>query len=240
MTTLIIDADLPLYQALVNAESEVEFDEDMWMLTSDHRKARTQFNDRIEYLIKTADATEYILAFSDTDNFRKDVYPLYKSNRKAIRKPLGFKDFKAEMMEAYNHVTMPRLEADDVVGILGTSIQDAVIFSEDKDLMQIPCLHLIEEDTVEVTKAEGDRFHLMQSLTGDAVDGYPGCPGVGKVKAERMLEADCSWQTVVDAYTKAGLTEAHALVQARVARILRASDWDDEKKEPILWSPTVQ
>ena len=27
----------------------------------------------------------------------------------------------------------------------------------------------------------------------------------------------------------------YALTQARLARILRASDWDNKKKEPILW-----
>ena len=38
------------------------------------------------------------------------------------------------------------------------------------------------------------------------------------------------------AFEKKGLTESDALVQARVARILRASDYDFAAKKPILWS----
>lgn len=45
------------------------------------------------------------------------------------------------------------------------------------------------------------------------------------------------WQTVVSYFAKAGLTEDHALAQARVARICRASDYDFKRKEVILWTP---
>ena len=39
-------------------------------------------------------------------------------------------------------------------------------------------------------------------------------------------------------FVKAGLDEEAALVQARVSRILRASDFDFKAKQPILWKPT--
>ena len=45
------------------------------------------------------------------------------------------------------------------------------------------------------------------------------------------------WDAVVARFEKAGLTEADALVQARVARILRASDFDFNTKKVILWTP---
>lgn len=241
MTTLIIDADTILYQSLTNAEEETEFDDDLWMLTCDHRKARSSFDDRIDWLMKTSDADDYILCFSHAENFRKDVYPLYKANRKKTRKPMGFKEFREKVMTDYNNVVKPRLEADDTVGILATKLDDCIIYSEDKDLLQIPGKHMKDEATIEVTTYEGDRFHMMQTLTGDPVDGYPGCPGVGPVKAEKLLGNDPSewWGVVVDTYTKAGLTEADALTMARVSRILRLSDWDMEQQEPILWTPTT-
>jgi len=43
------------------------------------------------------------------------------------------------------------------------------------------------------------------------------------------------WQRVVAAYNKAGLTDKHALTQARLARILHYSDYDG--RSPILWKP---
>jgi hypothetical protein len=39
----------------------------------------------------------------------------------------------------------------------------------------------------EITEAQADRFHMIQTLTGDVTDGYPGCPGIGPVKAEQIL-----------------------------------------------------
>lgn len=44
------------------------------------------------------------------------------------------------------------------------------------------------------------------------------------------------WDGIVSLFQKAGLTEEDALVQARVARILRASDFDFKEKRPILWT----
>lgn len=246
---LIIDADTILYQALTNAETEVEFEEDMWMLTCDHARARGQFNDRIEALMKEADTTEYVLCFSDTENFRKSIYPDYKSNRKKLRKPLGFKDFRSDMINDYYSISKPGLEADDCVGILATKPSNrdkCIIYSEDKDLMQIPGCHLKDGELIVVTPDEGEYQHMLQTLTGDAVDGYPGCPGIGKVKAERILTKangediasySLLWRAVVDTYTKAGLTEEDALVQARVAKILQFEDWDGKTQKPILWRP---
>jgi DNA polymerase-1 len=41
----------------------------------------------------------------------------------------------------------------------------------------------------------------------------------------------------VEAYAKKNLTADDALVQARVARILRHTDYNFKTKEPILWTP---
>lgn len=241
MPTLIIDADGPLYQSLSNAEKEVEWEDDVWMMTCDHKEALISFNDRIANLQAAANADKVILCFSDKENFRKDVYPLYKANRKAVRKPMGFKEFRAKIIEERKGFVKPALEADDCVGILATKLPDTIIFSDDKDLMQIPGKHLIDGEVVMVTEEEGDTFHLKQTLMGDPVDGYPGCPNIGKVKAERILSAlsdpSARWLAIVDAYAKEGLTEEDALVQARVARILRYSDWDGEAQKPVLWTP---
>jgi DNA polymerase-1 len=93
-----------------------------------------------------------------------------------------------------------------------------------------------------VTEDEADYWHMFQTLTGDTVDGFKGCPGMGPVGAQKLLgEAmateDGMWPYVVKAYEKKKLTEADALTQARLARILRWGDWDKNKKEPILWTP---
>lgn len=45
------------------------------------------------------------------------------------------------------------------------------------------------------------------------------------------------WQAMMSLYAKEGVSEADALIQFQVARILRTTDYDFKKKEPILWVP---
>jgi DNA polymerase-1 len=93
----------------------------------------------------------------------------------------------------------------------------------------------------DISSAEADLMFFTQILTGDTVDGYPGCPGVGPVKAAKLLDGvqrETAWDTIRGAYAKKGISEEDALVQARCARILRAEDYDFANKKIILWTPT--
>ena len=77
----------------------------------------------------------------------------------------------------------------------------------------------------------------MQILTGDRVDGYPGCPGVGEKTADKILKGvdpKDRWEHVVKAYEKKGLDEEDALVQARLAKILQ-KEYFDKDGNVVLW-----
>lgn len=236
---VLIDGDILLYRALTAVEKEVDWGDDIWTLYCDHSEARSEFKQRFDSFTKKLPGTPF-LCLSHPENFRKQVYPAYKSNRKELRKPLGFTDFKQWVIDNYTCVMKKGLEADDVMGILGTKPgNDAVILSHDKDLMQIPCRHWVDGKEVVVTPEEGEYLFYTQTLTGDVIDGYPGCKGIGKVKAEKILAeaGDNPWPAIVKAYEDAGFDESFALSQARVARILRWDDWDQEKQEVKLWTP---
>lgn len=121
-------------------------------------------------------------------------------------------------------------------------------------------------EILNISPSEAAKWHLKQTLSGDTTDGYTGCPGVGVDRASKIIEqgtlkvpyehelkrgprkgetetrfkeeqSDDLWSVVVSHYEAAGLTEQDALVQARVARIMHRSDYDMERKEPILWKP---
>jgi DNA polymerase-1 len=135
-----------------------------------------------------------------------------------------------------------RLEADDILGILGTRDPESIIVTIDKDLKSVPGNHWNpdkkENGVVKVGQDEADFFFLTQAIAGDSTDNYKGVPGMGMVKAKRLLEKEgASWQTVVDAYAKADLPESEALLNARMARILRDSDWNRKKNTVTLWNP---
>ena len=254
---LIIDADSFLYAAAIDAEEEIEWDVDQWTLSCDHRKAKEHFKNKIVDLIHLSGCDAYTLCFTGPKNFRYDIYPDYKSNRIGKRKPVGFLAFKDWAL----HTELPNdaegrallwdgIEADDLVGILATDKTQKfqrVIYSIDKDLENIPGVHLklVEENGllcsrfVLISEQESFRHFLLQVLSGDTSDGYKGCPGYGPVKANKLLDKNTSWRSVVGAFIAAGLSEDDALTQARLAHILHCDDYDKESGEVKLWANTT-
>ena len=183
-----------------------------------------------------------ILCFTDpNDNFRKHILPTYKANRNGKAKPLGYWPLVEWVKHTYNCFEKPSLEADDCIGILATSSPtDSIMVSGDKDFRSIPgkFFDLIHDLPYDTTEEEADYFHLYQTLIGDTTDNYKGCPGIGPVTAHKMLSISPVWETVRDAFALKGLSEEEALLQARVARILRAEDVVDLKGYiPKLWVP---
>jgi len=245
MHTALIDADILLYRSMTYAEQEINWHDNVWTLYADIDEAKQIFTAQVDK-IKTKLKTDDILCcLSDrADNFRKHIDPSYKSNRKGTRKPAGFNAFIDWVEKAYPSLRKPSLEADDVLGILATkpdNIGKVVVVSDDKDLKTIPCklYRPSPDELLDVTEQQANAYFLHQCLTGDATDGYKGCAGVGEKTANKILGTRPAWSSVEKAYLKAGMTKADALQQARLARILRWSDWDESKGEPILWHPDL-
>lgn len=244
--TAIIDGDTMAWLAAIRSETTADFGDTGVARVADLDLAKANVREQIESIREATGSTEVILALSCPTRryWRMDVLPTYKQHRAGGAAPVGLAKVKAWMATKANCMIRPSLEADDVVGILGTNPRlvagDKVIVSNDKDLRQIPGRHFNpskpEAGITEVTAEEGRRWHLTQTLIGDKTDGYAGCPGVGPVKAGKVLK-EFAWEEVVGAFEAAGFTPEDALVQARVARILTHTDWDYKKKEPRLWQP---
>ena len=243
MITALVDGDLILYRTAFSCTVDVEWEEGIVSRTLDLDEAMDSFK-QVLYDIQGAISPDHlVLCFSDTKNFRKGLWANYKANRKETPKPVGFNQFKERLLNnpAINHLIVPTLEADDVMGIMATSPNvkgEKFIVSLDKDMKTVPGkhLHLGTFETFEVSEPEADFFFYTQVLTGDSSDGYRGCPGVGPVKAAKILgDGSHAWKKIVAAY---GGDEPYALLMARMARILRHSDYDFNKKEPILWRPS--
>jgi 5'-3' exonuclease len=198
----------------------------------------------VELWARKADGAQPLLAFSGAGNWRKVVMPTYKANRSGMARPIHLGTVRKTMCQRFDHRVVDGLEADDVIGILATrpKYADAIIVSPDKDLMTVPGRHLSplkDDGIVLIREAEANRRWMLQTLTGDTSDGYYGIPRVGPVKAAKLLGTArtlaAMWLAVVKAYQDAGMTEDDALMTARVARILRDSDYDKQTKEVILW-----
>lgn len=252
MRTLLSDGDIDAYQiaSAINSD-EIDFGEGVVVQASGLEDAKRQLDERYAALKETLQADRIIVCLSDKKNFRKQILPSYKSNRKDKVRPPLLAEIRQYMQEKYEVFMRPGLEADDVMGILSTCgdnkiLQgERIIVSIDKDMKTVPGLlynpSKPDLGIVEITDIVADYGHMYQTLMGDSCDGYTGCPGCGAKGAFKVLDArkpdQSLWSVVVAKYMTKGLLEADALIQARVARILRASDYDFEKKEPILWEP---
>jgi DNA polymerase-1 len=236
---ILCDADFIVYKACAAAESEVDFGNDVILVTSNFRDAYNATKRELTKLEnKLGTFSTIILFFSDSVNFRKKILPAYKGHRNR-KKPCGYKRVINALREEYKVIMKPTLEADDTMGIYATKYPGNIIASPDKDMRQIPGKLYNFDETITIEPEAGSRWHLIQSISGDQTDGYGGVPGIGVKRAEALFkEKGYSWKTVVSAFKDKGLTEEDALVNARLARILTADDYDFERKEPKLWSPS--
>jgi DNA polymerase-1 len=260
--TLLIDADLLVYRFASVHQHAWPWDESTWSYYGNLDGAWYDLTRWLAWLEKHLDAAQSELFLSDaTRNWRHDLYPDYKGQRAAWQaqrnaaaagglppkpgpaRPLLYRPLRERMIAELGARFELSLEGDDLVGMAATQgRRDTVVVSSDKDLKTIPG-HLYNPDRAErgvvaISRAEADRYHLMQVLAGDRADNYPGCPGLGEKRALALLEREgASWDTVVAAYAKASLTEDDALVQARIARVLRWGDYDGRKHEIRLWTP---
>ena len=239
--TIMIDGDMIIYRAAFSSEVETKWDDNIWTLHSSEAEATSKIDELVEGILKKLKATDYVTCISSKTNFRRKLYPDYKANRSAKRKPLGISDLTDYMYDYHNGLIVDDLEADDLIGVLCTrNPKDTIAVSGDKDFGTLPITwynHLKDETTTTgIRKAK--RFHLIQTLTGDPTDGYQGLKGVGIKTAEKILAKNgATWKTVVREYKKHALTEEDALLTARLAYILQKQHYDLETKEIKLWTP---
>ncbi len=238
----MIDGDIVLFQVGRVTEDVTDFG-DMQCESFDEEACIRLLDNELD---KIAEKTGYskeemVFAISCTKNFRKRFFPTYKGNRKNVKKPVGLKFLRQYVLdnaEKFGTLMIEELEADDAMGIYGTAPSSAsgseiAIYSQDKDLRTIPCKQwdFKLDKFYTPTDFEACKFLYTQVLTGDAVDGYKGCPKIGKVKAAKAL-AECTNELELLQACHALFTKAYSeeeakeklLEQIGQARILHHAD----------------
>src|SRR5690606_3952143 len=143
---------------------------------------------------------------SGKPSFRLEVDPAYKANRSEAPDDLKVQlPYFRRLTEAFcwPSVMVDGFEADDVIATLVTRARalgwDVVIYSGDKDLMQLVDDHVVVIDpmrqiTYDATGVE-KKFGVppalvgaFLSLVGDSSDNIPGATGIGPVTAARLLK----------------------------------------------------
>ena len=255
----LIDADILCFRAAIASQTVVDFGGDVYAHSGDAKAARDRADMEVSQLMQATNAIDAVLCLSDGKrNWRKEFTASmpaelrYKANRSSVKPDVYFQ-VRAHVEEKYKTRWMPRLEADDVLGILATAPKlqkdkrRLIVVSVDKDLKTVPGFLYNpghpDDGIQHISPAVAHRNHMLQTLMGDRSDNFPGCPGVGKVGAEKILDGAIGgnlWGAVVWAFEAKGLPEAAALVQARLARILQHGEYDQHTYEVKLWNPNAR
>lgn len=203
MKTALIDGDIPAYHAAAYARASGKDEADARAL------AVNLVNDWVPHWLPA----KKLVCLSSYPRWRGVVYPKYKTNRTEPEPPF-LKSCINAIEEEFDTARISSLEADDVLGILSDEcplLEETIIVSIDKDLLQIPGWHWRPHHRKLVHQSPGNALYqfVLQWLTGDSTDGIPGIPGVGPKKAERLIldnldSKGLSW--VYDTYAKAGLS----------------------------------
>ena len=243
-TTLLIDADVLAFEASVIAEESIEWKEEMWTVHADMALAKARVINRVEEFKEKLQGDNVVMCLSDRANFRRKLNPDYKSNRATARLPIILRQVKQWIIDELDGQLWSTLEADDIISILATDKtmdEETIVVSIDKDFQSVPGIYydFNKDETHHVSEEEADNYHLIQTLTGDATDGYGGVPRVGPVAAAKALDKNgYNWDTVVGMYEKAGLNEGDALMNAWMARLLRADNYSFRTNTiKKLWTP---
>ena len=216
-----------------------------------------QTDELIARILADVGAAEYRVYLSGDNNFRYGIYPDYKAHRRDKPKPRHLEAIREHILVNHPSNISDGIEADDELAIectrLGQTGIKCVIASLDKDLLQVAGLHynFVRREFREIGELEGWRNFYLQLLIGDPADNIPGCTGIGKVKAPKILDAApqenismpevggmaprnavaALYQRCLEAYIKAGQTQEEMHRNASLLYLKR--------REGDTWKPPV-
>ncbi|MHB8602214.1 MAG: hypothetical protein ACYC9R_06215 [Nitrosotalea sp.] len=181
----LIDADILVYRVGFTTQDV------------DETLACWRMNDTIQNsILKPLNAEQYqcFLTSQDQSNFRFDIFPAYKANRKDFKKPIHYNALREYLIREHQAIVVEGEEADDRLGIVASQVPNTVICSIDKDLKQIPGRHFnfVKQELTEVTPLEGLRFFYKQVLMGDVADNIHTIYGIGTKTADKILQGCAS------------------------------------------------
>lgn len=257
---LIIDMDPLVYRCGFAIEKH---DKELDVLHVEPVKhAYYNVNSMMRKCFKRANCTNYVgyLTPSGRENFRFDVYPAYKDNRKGAIKPVYYKELRHYLVNRWNGVITQGQEADDACSIaqcqahpLGfdQTILNTVTASFDKDFNNFPGWHYnyLTDELYYVTELKALQNFYLQILTGDVSDGIPRIAKGWRQKNTELLVKEAKTEEELEMiifneisdikYGRRNLTEVEG------SSIIDEITWRGQlvwlrRKEGELWVPKIK
>lgn len=144
----------------------------------------------IENMISKFQPNKVRVFLSGSNNFRNELYPIYKANRADVPRPVLYEGIREHLLRRYSAEVVNGEEADDALGKAQTD--SSIICTIDKDLDCIPGAHynFVKDNYYTVTPHEAAVNFYTQMLTGDGTDNICALRGVGPKTAEKILAKD--------------------------------------------------
>ena len=140
----------------------------------------------------------YLLLLSDKRTFRYDIYPEYKANRKKQLPMLWINELFEIMKQLYPYRLIKNYEADDLAASYMKQLHyKPIIIHTDKDLLQIPGIHIFKNEYIFISQEEALEHLYTQIIQGDSTDNIKGIKGYGKVKAKLIID-NTSYVDLID------------------------------------------
>ena len=175
---VLIDADIVAYRCAASCKPEDPVE-----------VCQTRIASLIREIVTQVGATEYRSFLSGPRNWRKDLYPLYKANRKQ-EPPKWLQQAKEYLIVQFDAEMSDGLEADDEIGIAKASNPEAVIASIDKDFRQFSgrIYDFVKAESFFIDPVSATQFFYQQLLLGDKTDNVPGFDGKPRQRPTKQIE----------------------------------------------------
>ncbi len=210
---ILVDGDIVAHRCAASAEGDPV---EVALLRTENQMQEIRHNCDI-----TNEVVQHVKVYlSGESNFRYDIFPEYKANRKQ-EKPKWLQDCREYLVTEWGASVTEGYEADDALGIAAKD--DFVIASDDKDLLQIAGKHynIRTQKNIEVSDDEAIWMFYYQLLVGDSVDNIKGVKGIGKVKANRALEVGMSEWDMFEVCQNLYNNDEEMLMNGQLIYILR-------------------
>lgn len=195
----LIDGDTIIWLSIYNTKEQTTV-----------KSAKDAINCCDHYMNNIFQATEAELysGFLTDGSFRYKIATIkpYKGNRAGLAKPLYFNTIKSYLIDEYKFISIKDYEADDLCIAAHFTLSknnEVTIASPDKDLRQVEGkFYDYKKQELTIVEEEANYNLWKQVLTGDSGDNIPGLPGIGPVKADKILSYKPFPQAVLEEYIK--------------------------------------
>lgn len=174
----LIDADIVCYRCAASANDDTL---DVACLRADNM---------MQEIIETTESSSYKGFISGANNFRFQIYPEYKANRRDMVRPVHLQPVQEFLIQEWRCKVTNGYEADDALGMEQGG--DTIICSIDKDLRQIPGKHynIVTKQQEVVTELGGKFNFYLQLILGDRSDNIMGYDGKARQTIPKFLQND--------------------------------------------------